>query len=360
MTDNLPAVINPAALERVAGKEDPQQWATRTLTYVIPPDAAGDRYGIHHLTQRWLAKYKSRSQHTADAYAVDLGRWLAWCATQNLNPIEARLMDADAYLEAMRTTVKPPSASTINRRLSSVSSWYKYLINNQATDRNPIPTEDRPKTPKESSTVGLSRREANAFLRAAADDHVQAVRLRTCALLTVLLETGARVSELTGATIDRLGWNQGHRTLTVIGKGDQPRACLLTPEVNQHVDAYLAARAADEGVPVDKLTGYLFVTSVRDEAGNPKPVTRWYVRDLVKRIAKAAGIKSWAQLTPHSLRHTFATLGLNAGAALRDMQDALGHADSRTTRRYDRAKNSLARHPAYKVAAHLAEGDADE
>lgn len=349
-TTNLPTPTAPTTLDRLPD-ETPADWANRIISHVLPPDEPGDRYGLRTLTAQWLANYSS--PHTRDAYRLDLGRWLAWCATQHLDPFTARVHDCDAYISAMRTTVPPPSASTINRRLSAVSSWYNELIDNEAATRNPIRKKKRPKAPTESSTVGLSRREANAFLLAATHDRVTSVRLRTCALLPVLLETGVRVSELTSATIERLSWNEGHRTLAVIGKGDKRRSCLLTADVNQQLDAYLVQRAEDQGVDVEDLSGPLFVTSTG------RPVDRWYVRDLVKRIAKAAKIPSWAQLTPHSLRHTFATLGLNAGATLRDMQDALGHVDSRTTRRYDRAKNSLARHPAYKVAAWLAEGDAE-
>jgi integrase/recombinase XerD len=74
---------------------------------------------------------------------------------------------------------------------------------------------------------------------------------------------------------------------------------------------------------------------------------------VIVRLARAAGISK--RITPHSLRHTFVTLALDAGAQLRDVQDAAGHADPRTTRRYDRARNSLDRNPTYAVAAHIAE-----
>jgi integrase/recombinase XerD len=76
---------------------------------------------------------------------------------------------------------------------------------------------------------------------------------------------------------------------------------------------------------------------------------------MVRRLARAAGLDCADRLSPHSLRHAFVTLALDAGVSLRDVQDAAGHADPRTTRRYDRARHNLDRAATYAVAAHLAE-----
>jgi integrase/recombinase XerD len=78
-----------------------------------------------------------------------------------------------------------------------------------------------------------------------------------------------------------------------------------------------------------------------------------YVFRLIRRAAGLAGIPSADRLSPHSLRHTYATLALDSGAPLRDVQDALDHADPRTTRRYDRSRHNLDRSPSYAVAARL-------
>ena len=76
--------------------------------------------------------------------------------------------------------------------------------------------------------------------------------------------------------------------------------------------------------------------------------------ELVCRLARAAGIKTWDQLSPHSLRHSAITLALDAGASLRDVQDYAGHRDPRTTRRYGHSRDGLGRNAAYVVAAYLA------
>ena len=96
-------------------------------------------------------------------------------------------------------------------------------------------------------------------------------------------------------------------------------------------------------------TGPLFVTAYR------KRLTQAYVFALVRRIARAANLPAAEQISPHSLRHSAAIAALDDGAALRDVQDFLGHADPRTTRRYDRNRGSLDRSPAHRLAVLYAE-----
>jgi integrase len=115
---------------------------------------------------------------------------------------------------------------------------------------------------------------------------------------------------------------------------------VLPPATAAAVDAYLATRA-DE-------TGPLLATA---SGGRLDQAALW---KLVRRLARAAGIPSWERLSPHSLRHTAITLALDAGAHLRDVQDFAGHRDPRTTRRYDRARDTLDRNAAYTLTAYLA------
>lgn len=343
MVTNLPALPPPTDLDRQHG-EKPEQWFSRIMAVALPHDQPGDQYGVQRLTAAWLAATRNtNSAHTRDAYARDLGRWLAWCTEHNVDPLTARRADVDGYVWSMRQTDPVPSNATLNRRLSATSSWYLYLIDHELVARNPVPLKGRPKVTQEPKSIGLSLPEARAFLTAAATDPQVRVRLRTCAVLTLLLDTGVRVSELTGARLDDLGWDKGHRTLTVHGKGGKTRVRALAPFVGAAVDAYLTDRST-----TGEVEGPLFVTA------SGRPLDRWYVDDLVKRIARQAQIPSADRLTPHSLRHSFATLSLDAGATLRDVQDAMGHADTRTTRGYDRARGKLDRDPAYLLASKLA------
>ena len=111
------------------------------------------------------------------------------------------------------------------------------------------------------------------------------------------------------------------------------------------MDAYLADRAATAGVSVDASTGPLLATATGGR------LDRHSVFRLVRRLAEAAGIAAAAKLSPHSLRHAFATTAREEGVPLEDVQDAMGHADPRTTRRYDRDRHNLDRDPAYVIWA---------
>jgi site-specific recombinase XerD len=130
-----------------------------------------------------------------------------------------------------------------------------------------------------------------------------------------------------------------------VGKGGRPRRRALTPGSAYAVDAYLTARANAERRPVEQLDGALLVTAT----GNR--LDRHAVFRLVRRLARVANIAAWERLSPHSLRHAFATSARAEGVPLEDVQDAMGHADPRTTRRYDRDRHNLDRDPAYAIWA---------
>ena len=127
--------------------------------------------------------------------------------------------------------------------------------------------------------------------------------------------------------------------------GVRARRRALTPYAGAAVDAYLAARAAAEGTSADRLDGPLLVTA------SGARLDRHAVFRLIRRLAAEAGIAGAQRLSPHSLRHAFATAARAEGVALEDVQDAMGHADPRTTPRYDRDRHNLDRDPAYTLAA---------
>jgi integrase/recombinase XerD len=192
--------------------------------------------------------------------------------------------------------------------------------------------------------VGLSGEEVDALL-SAADTDTGAARARNQAVVAVLADLGLRVGEVIGLDIEDLGYERGHRSVRFTGKGGAKRRRALTPASTAAVETYLLQRAASEGVPVDQLTGPLFVTA------SGARLDRHAVFRLVRRLAEAAEIPAWARLSPHSLRHAFATAARDEGVPLEDVQDAMGHADPRTTRRYDRDRHNLDRDPSYAIWA---------
>jgi len=190
---------------------------------------------------------------------------------------------------------------------------------------------------QDSTTPGLNADGLRRLLTAAT-----AHSPRTAALTHLLVLTGLRISEALNARVTDLGHDRGHRTLTITRKGGRPGRVPLPPPVTRTLDAYLAARTS----------GPLFLAA---NGVDPYPYRSAY--DQLRRTAHTAGLPGADTLSPHSLRHSFATEALTLGAPLQDVQDALGHADPRTTRRYDRARHNLDRSPTYLLATALVSND---
>jgi integrase len=159
---------------------------------------------------------------------------------------------------------------------------------------------------------------------------------RTHALLSLLALNGLRVSEAIGADIEQLGLERGHRTLTIHRKGGKIVTIPLAPRTARAVDLAIGERSE----------GPIF------QAPDSTRLDRHAAARIVRRIARRAGISK--KVGPHTLRHAFITAALDAGVALRDVQEAASHADPRTTMRYDRARVSLDRHATYIVATFIA------
>jgi site-specific recombinase XerD len=303
--------------------------STAVAALPLPQETGEQRWNVRTASVSWLASRKS--PHTRRAYFRDLADYLAWCDRTGLDPRAATRADIDAYAAAHLQTLATASRA---RRLSTISSWYRYLVSTGVTQQNPVDAVDRPDVDRDSSpTVGLTGAQAAAFMRAARGATGPTAR-RDAALLALLAELGLRVGEALRLDVTDLRHNRGHRTVRVTGKGGRHRELPLPPPLVRDLDAHLHAHSETA----------LFTTS-KGRRVDPSTVFR-----LVRRVAAQAGLPEAARLSPHSLRHTVATAALDAGAPLRDVQDLLGHADPRTTRRYDRSRGSLDRSPAYLIA----------
>jgi integrase/recombinase XerD len=157
------------------------------------------------------------------------------------------------------------------------------------------------------------------------------------------------VDEACAADVADLGADAGHRILRITRKAARKAKVPLTPATMAALDTYLTDRAHRAGAASPaQLTGPLLATATG------RRLRHGHLWELVRRLARTAGIETWQELSPHSLRHSAITFALDAGATLRDVQDYAGHKDPRTTRRYDHARDSLDRNAAYAVAAYLA------
>lgn len=315
----------------------------------LPAADNNDRYGPRPVTVAWLL---GRPANTRRAYFADLSHWLAYCAQVGLDPLTARRADADAFAAQLAGARR-----TVARRLSGVSSWYRYLAANELCQRNPFDAVSRPAVHRDvSPTVGLTAEQAAAVLDAA-DAAVQRcgseAALRDAVLLRVLFDTGVRIGSLLGADVDSVVHDAGHRVLRYVNKGGHAKRAVLPPHCGALLDRYLEVRARREGVSVAELTGPLLVTTPYRGRGGGRRLTGRDARNLLQRMARAAGLPQPERLSPHSARRTFVTLAL-ANAPLERVQAAVGHQDPRTTLLYQDDRDSLDSSPGYAVAGELA------
>lgn len=286
----------------------------------------------------WLLS--ARSVNTQTAYRRDLADFFDWCDRNAIDVCTARRFHVDAYRRYLENEVptgrktKGYAESTVARKLTAVSSFYRYGSRefSQLVPGNPAADVERPKVADESTTEGLTMEEAGRVLDAAAELGPMAL-----ALLEVFLGTALRVSELVNADADDLGNERGHVTLRTRRKGGARRRLVIPQEAATALAEYLDGRT----------TGPLFLM-------NGVRPSRQQAAYLVKKCARMAGVDK--TISPHSLRHTAATIALDEGASLRDVQDMMVHADPRTTRRYDRSRNSIDRSASHTVGAALHRG----
>lgn len=310
----------------------------------LPPDDKDQRWHLRSLTAAWIVSSDSRG--TQRARFADLREYLAWCKATNLDPRDARRADVDIYAR----TLAHLADSSRARKLSNLSSWYAYFVSNDLLATNPVQAVKRPRVDHDSSpTIGLTGEEAGRFMQAARRQ-TGSTSIRDAALLGTLAELGLRVSEALGLDFEDLRHNRGHRTVRVVGKGGKVREIPVPAPLGRDLDRHLEERART-ALPSAAPTGPLFVTATGKRVDQPA------VFRLVRRIARSAELPAAEKLSPHSLRHSVATAALDAGSPLRDVQDLLGHADPRTTRKYDRSRGSLDRSPVYRIAALFAENE---
>lgn len=257
------------------------------------------------------------SANTLDAYRRDLEGFARWLASRRRRLLGVKHEQLREYLSAR--TGGGARARTSARLLSSLKRFYGYAVQAGLAKTNPTALLESPKIGR-SLPKTLTEEQVEELLRAPRVS--TALGLRDRAMLETLYATGLRVSELVGLTLSQLGLQQG--IVRVIGKGDKERLVPLGEESLAWLQRYLdEARAA---LTRRRATDAVFVTA--RGAG----LTRQAFWHNLKRYARIAKIRG--SLSPHTLRHAFATHLLNHGADLRVVQMLLGHADLSTTQIY--------------------------
>jgi integrase/recombinase XerD len=264
----------------------------------------------------WLEQ--GLSQATISAYRSDLvltERFLHVHGGTDL----ARATRADLLAYLAHRKSERATSRTAARLLSTLRRFYRYLVREGRLEADPTALIDSPKLPR-PLPKSLSEDQVERLL--AAPDSSTLLGLRDRAMLEVLYATGLRVSELVGLKLGQLGMAQG--LVRVIGKGDKERLVPLGEEAIGWLNTYIDGARQD--LIKRRATDALFVTA------RGGPLTRQAFWHNIKRHARAARIE--VALSPHTLRHAFATHLLNHGADLRAVQMLLGHADLSTTQIY--------------------------
>lgn len=255
------------------------------------------------------------SKNTLQAYRSDLVQFSKFLTGKSLLQVD----HADLHEFLVLLLAKGVKASSMARSMSTLRRFYRFQVRTNQLQKDPsaqIVTPKRPRTlPK-----AMSEQQVEALI--SAPNRSEELGLRDWAMLETLYATGLRVSELVALTLLQINLDVG--VVRVVGKGNKERLVPLGEQAVTALNKYLAR--ARPALLKRKTSDALFVTA---RASSMTRQAFWY---LIKKYAKVAGVKS--DLSPHTLRHAFATHLINHGADLRSVQMLLGHADLSTTQIY--------------------------
>ncbi|MBI4713852.1 tyrosine-type recombinase/integrase [Candidatus Uhrbacteria bacterium] len=278
----------------------------------------------------YLEVERGRSQKTIRNYDFYLRRFSKWAG----NPVAKKITRETVHgyrlwLNRLREgrdeeTLKK---STQNYHLIALRSFLKYLARQDISSLQPEQIELSKQSKR--TVEFLEAEELNRLLSVAKKKAVGIISIRDFAILELLFSTGMRVSELTNLKIEQV--NLKRDEFTVRGKGDKPRIVFLSDSAKEAVKLYLSKR--------HDTSLFMFVSHDRAKVGrkNTGPITSRSIQRIVERDATEAGITK--KITPHTLRHTFATDLLLSGADIRSVQSMLGHESITTTQVYTHITN---------------------
>ncbi|PJA45060.1 hypothetical protein CO174_05250 [Candidatus Uhrbacteria bacterium CG_4_9_14_3_um_filter_50_9] len=279
----------------------------------------------------YLEVERGRSERTIRNYDFYLRRFQSWAKDPSPSSVTAEMVRKyrlwlNRFVDGREgSTLKK---STQNYHLIALRSFLKYLAKRDIKSLAPEKIE-LAKQPTRTVEF-LETDELDRLLAVPAQHGETLIALRDQAILELLFSTGLRVSELASLNIDQV--NLKRDEFTVRGKGDKPRIVFLSSTAKEALRAYLTKRR--------DTSAFMFVSHDRAKGGRGKTgaLTPRSIQRLVERYAKEAGITK--KITPHTLRHTFATDLLMGGADIRSVQSMLGHASITTTQIYTHITNN--------------------
>lgn len=312
--------------------------------------------GPAQVYDEWMRKVRARSLNTAEAYERNFNEWCDWLDDQDVGMFAVRTRDIERWKEQLEReprprTGKPLAAASIAQRLATVSSYYLMARKLEAITRNPAEDADRPTIDAEASnerelTTDESRRLIATAFGLVAEKRTQDVRRvaqRDAEICALILCTGVRVNECTAADVEHLGYKRGERVLGVMRKG-RKQGVVALGACTEMIDRRVAGRTS----------GPIFMTR------SGRRVSRAWIYHAIQRIAVAAAIPDPHTVGPHALRAAFAMVSLDYGASIYDVMIAMGHADPRTTTRYDRRRQRIDDSPVHVTSKQLLVANPDQ
>ena len=272
--------------------------------------------------QNWLSSERRMSWHTTQSYLIDLKEFFIFLFNlYKKRPLTLSILEGVTVTHFRSFLVDRSqhqiARSSLARNMSSLRNFYRYLKRHNVLDNTAISVV-RSARPPRTLPKPLGQEETLSLLHQAFVLQKEKWQgLRDVALLTLLYGCGLRISEALGLTM--ADWQRSSDVLTIRGKGNKERLVPMLPLVKKTMTAYLAQRPADA-------SGAVFI-GARGEPLNPGVVQR-----QVRRLRTNLGLPE--TVTPHALRHSFATHLLSAGSDLRSVQELLGHASLSATQRY--------------------------
>jgi len=264
----------------------------------------------------WIEK--GLSQNTLDSYRSDLEQFSTWLEKNNLSYIKTSKKEILSYLSFLFQ--KGLGSKTVARKLSSLKSFFRYLVFKSIIQNDPSSEVETPKLLK-SIPKSISEKEVEALL--AAPDEKTDIGLRDKTMIETLYSCGLRISELTNLELLNLNLRQG--VIRVIGKGQKERLVPMGDQLIALLELYISSSRKNL---LDKRHSDFLFLSTRGQR-----MTRQSFWHRIKHYCLASGFEP-DKISPHVLRHAFATHLLNNGADLRVVQLLLGHSDLNTTQIY--------------------------
>lgn len=265
------------------------------------------------------------SSQTVKAYGGDLRSFLEWCQVRNISFADPTHQQIRRYLGSL--DLEGLSRKTANRHLSSLKGFYQWLMIAKGASSNPAAVLQGAKQPKVlPKTISVQEMEKLLGVYASPEQMKRdpVVALRNQAVLELLYACGLRVSEVEGLTLARLSLSQGF--VSVVGKGDKERRVPIYPKAVFAIERYLTESRPDLASRAKRTSDACFLST----RGNPLNTSA--IRSIFKEALALAGLDP--ALSPHAMRHSFASDLLTGGADLRSVQELLGHSSLSTTQIY--------------------------